>query len=93
MLTRTIERRLAGINELSPDEAVRSLGIAVTVAVLAAWAMSLAIPTYLSTNIPAWAFFFCASLAALAAARPGAFARQWSRSRLRRLSLWFRRPR
>jgi len=90
VVTRAVATRFAAIRNTSPALAVQSLGIAVATAALGAWVMSLWIPTYLGTSIPAWAFFFAAFAAALAAVWPETFANQWSRSGLRRLSFWFR---
>jgi len=90
VVTRSIEQRLDEVRRTPAVVLVRSLGIVVATAALAAWAMSLWIPAYLGTTIPAWAFFFAAFISALAAAWPDAFVNQWSRSGLRRASLWLR---
>jgi hypothetical protein len=91
-VTRFVDQRFDAMRRMPPALVVQSLGITFATAALAAWAMSLRIPTYLGTTIPAWAFFFAAVSAAMAAAWPEAFARHWSRSALRRVSLWFREP-
>jgi hypothetical protein len=90
VVTRSIASRVDAARRTSPALLVRSLGVAMTAAALGAWAMSLAIPTYLGTSIPAWAFLFGALVSALAVAWPETFANQWSRSGLRRFSLWLR---
>lgn len=90
VVTRSIGSRVDAMRRMSPALLVRSLGVTIATAALGAWAMSLWIPTYLGTSIPAWAFFFAAFASALGATWPETFARQWSRSGLRRLSLWFR---
>lgn len=91
VVTQWARRGLTVFSELPSEVVIRSLGSVVAIAALAAWAMSLAIPTYLSTSIPAWAFIFCGFAAAVAAAWPEAFAHQWSRSLARRVSFVFRR--
>lgn len=91
VVTRLVDSRVDAIRRMPSALLVQSIAIVLGTAALAAWAMSLGIPDYLGTSIPSWAFFFCALMCGLAAAWPEAFAHQWSRSLLRRVSYLFRR--
>jgi hypothetical protein len=89
-ITRTIGSGLAAARQMSPAEGTRALSIALATAAIAAWALSKAIPVYLGTSVPEWAWLFAAAVFAFAAVRPEVVAREWSRSGVRKFSLWLR---
>lgn len=87
----TVTRYVSSLrSSFSGDAAatVRSGGITLAVAALAAWGFSQFVPPYVATGIPGAAFLTFAVLSGLAAVRPEFLARQWQSSRLRRLKTW-----
>jgi hypothetical protein len=89
-VTRALRNRIAGARGLSAAEFTRALSIVIASAAIATWAVGTMIPVYLGTTVPEWGLWLVAAGFILAAIFPEAAAREWSRSGLRKLSLWLR---
>lgn len=90
VVVRTIRPRLEAMRGLPAATAVQCLSIIFATAAISAWALSRLIPIYLGTSIPDWAYGFGAVMFTAAAIWPESVARQWSRSTIRRVTLWIR---
>ena len=86
-----VTRHLASLRSAFDGDAatkVRSGGLALAVAALAAWGLSRFVPLYVATAIPASAFVLVALLSGIAASRADSVVSQWRSSRVRRLKTW-----
>ncbi len=88
--TRLIASQANELRGLSPAQAIRTGAIGLLTACIAIWALSLAVPLYVSTAIPGSVFLVLALLCAAAAASSNALAEHWTHSRLRRVTAWLR---
>ena len=75
---------------LTAAEAIRTGAITLLTACIAIWALSLAVPLYVSTAIPGSVFLGVALLCAAAAASAHTLAGHWQHSRMRRVTAWLR---
>lgn len=88
--TRLIASQANQFCGLPAAEAIRTGAIALLTACVAIWALSLAVPRYVSTAIPGSVFLALALLCAAAAASANALAGHWRGSRMRRATAWLR---
>ena len=88
--TRLITSQANEFRGLTAAEAIRTGAIALLIACIAIWALSRAVPLYVSTALPGSVFLVLALLCAAAAASSNALAGHWQRSRMRRVTAWLR---
>ena len=88
--TTVIASQATRFRGLSAAEAIRTGAIALLTACVAIWALSLAVPLYVSTAIPGSVFLVLAVLCTAAAASADALAGHWRGSRMRRVTAWLR---
>ena len=88
--TRLIASKADEFRALTAAEGIRAGAILLLTACVAIWALSRAVPLYVSTAIPGSLFLVAALLCAAAAASSGALAEHWPHSRLRRVTAWLR---
>jgi len=88
--TRLITSQANEFRQLTAAEAIRTGATALLTACIAIWALSRAVPPYVSTAIPGSVFLVLALLCAAAAASSNALASHWHRSRMRRVTAWLR---
>ena len=88
--TRLIASNANELRALTGAESTRAGAILLLTACVAAWALSTAVPLYVSTAIPGSLFLMAALVCAAAAASSDALAEHWPHSRLRRVTAWLR---
>ena len=88
--TRLIASQANQLCGLTAAEAIRTGAIALLAACVAIWALSLAVPLYVSTAIPGSAFLVLALLCIATAASANVLAGHWRSSRARRVTAWLR---
>jgi Kef-type K+ transport system membrane component KefB len=88
--TRLMTSQANEFRGLTAAEAIRTGAIALLTACIAIWALSLAVPLYVSTAIPGTVFLALGLICAAAAASCHVLAEHWPHSRLRRVMAWLR---
>jgi hypothetical protein len=88
--TGLVESGLTSFRELAAPAKIQLSATLLASACVATWALTQFVPPYVSTAIPRTTFLLMGLVCAAAAARADSLSDHWSRSKLRRFTLWLR---